>query len=142
MTVNIKPTGRASSMPAGLAWGGLVALGGTLLGTAFAAKLIDAGRMSWNASGYAVMIILVLSAWIGATTAAGMVKRQRLMVCLSSGVVYFSILMILTGLFFGGQYSGVGETALLILCGSMFGILGRYPGKTRRNVRKTRVRNR
>jgi putative membrane protein (TIGR04086 family) len=142
MTVNAKPTGIASTIPAGLAWGTGAAMAGTLLGAGIAAKLMETGHMQWTSSGYAVLVILILSAWLGASVAAGKIKRQRLIICLASGMTYFAVLMLMTALFFGGKYSGVGETTLLIFCGSMLGVFGKYPGKTKRKPGKMRTGNR
>ena len=139
MTVNRKPTGRATSIPVGLAWGATASLIMTVMGTAVVAKLIDSGVMDWNQCGYGVLVILVQSAWIGAILAAGKIRRMRMTVCLAVGAVYFCCLMLITALFFGGRYSGVGETALLIFCGSMLGVFSGYSGKTRRNRVKTGV---
>jgi len=142
MTVNRKPTGTASAVPAGLAAGVISAVAMTLLGALITAKLIDAQIIGWNASGYCVLLILVLSSWMGAVVSGRKIKRQRIAVCAATGVLYFGALLLTTALFFGGQYSGVGETALLIFCGSMLGVLTGYRGKTRRNNRKNRLYNR
>ena len=142
MTVNRKPTGIAVSIPVGVAWGAVAAIGTTLGGAALTAKLIDGQVLDWNHSGYAVLIILLASAWAGALVSAGRIKRQRTIICLASGVVYFMLLLISTALFFGGQYSGVGETALLIFCGSVLGLFTKFGGKTRRNRGKSVYHNR
>lgn len=142
MTVNRKPTGMAVSIPVGMVWGTMAAVAVTLAGAGLTAKLIDSQMLDWNSSGYAVLLILVLSAWAGAMVAAGRIKRQRMMVCLLSGVMYFGVLMLTTALFFGGRYSGVGETGLLILCGSMLGVFTGYKGKTGRKTVKRGYRNR
>lgn len=142
MTVNARPTGRASSIPAGLAWGGFAALTVTLLGTFLTAKMIDTGAVQWNQSGYCVMVIVLAAAWTGAFTATGKVKRRRLLMALGAGMVYMASLLIMTALFFGGQYSGVGETGLLIFCGSLLGIITPMGKKTGKNRRKMPLRNR
>ena len=118
MVVNRKPTGRAMSIPGGLAVGILFSMAVTLVLTAVLAKLVETETVPQEKIGYGVMVILVLSAFIGAMTAFSRIKRQRLMVCGLSGVIYFGVLMSITALFFGGQYSAVGVTALLILLGS------------------------
>lgn len=138
MTINKKVTGTASSIPAGLAWGALISTAVTLAGAAVTAKLIDGEIIGWDQTGYAVLVILLLSAWIGAMVAAGKIKRRRIVVCLASGVAYMLILLCATALFFGGKYSGVGETALLILCGSIVAVFSEYPGKGRRKPVKTK----
>lgn len=118
MTVNRKPTGRASAMPAGLAIGGLSSLVLTLLGASILAKLVEAEMMKESSIGYGVMIMLLLASYLGAMMSFWRIKRQRMVVCLASGAIYFVILLGITALFFGGQYSAVGVTALLVFCGS------------------------
>jgi putative membrane protein (TIGR04086 family) len=138
MTVNAKTTGRASSVPAGLASGVITAVAVMLAGTLITALMISEGVLRWNNSGYGVMVTLILSSWVGAAVAAGKVKRRRLLICASAGGVYFAVLLVMTGLFFGGKFSGVGETGLLILCGSTLGFFLKYPAKSERNRRKIR----
>ena len=142
MTVNKKPTGRATSIPVGLAWGEAFAVSGLLIGTTIIAKLIDTEKINWNASGYAIMIILLLSAWSGSIVAGKKIKRLHVAVGLYVGVIYFITLMAMTALFFGGKYSGVGETAGLILCGSMLGTIRPQSNKSIRNFRKHKIWNR
>jgi len=52
-----------------------------------------------------------------------------------SGIIYFATLLVITALFFGAQYSAVGETSLLVLCGS---ILAALTGKANGRVGKGR----
>lgn len=123
-------TGTASSMPAGLAMGGAVSLGITLLGSAVLAWLVHGERMDLDKIGYGILVLLLLGAFLGAEVAFRKIRRQRLLVCAASGVIYFGLLMALTALFFGGQYSAVGVTALLILAGSgTAGLLGLSGGR-------------
>lgn len=137
-----KPTGRASSMGVGLAMGGLCGLAITLLGSGIIAKLIDANVFSESSIGYGIMVILLLAAFLGSLLAYGKIGRQRLLVCMTTGLIQFLLLLSMTALFFGGQYSGVGVTALLILCGSalaaFLGLRENRGGKTR----KIRIPNR
>ncbi len=128
MTGNKKVTGRASSMPGGLAAGALVQIVLTLGLAALGAKLIDLGYFQENAIGYFAMVILLGASFAGAMVAAGKIKRRRLLVCLLSGTVYFCILLSMTALFFGGQYSGVGVTGLMVLCGVGLSILAGFRG--------------
>lgn len=142
MKVRQKTTGTASSVPGGLAYGALAAVVLTLGGAAITAFLIESEKIAWRNTGYAVLIILLLSSWIGATVTAGRVKRRRLAMCMASGGVYFAILLASTALFFGGQYSGVGETAILVFCGSILGVFSGYRGKSRRISKKMHLSNR
>ena len=141
MRVNRKPTGRAVSVPVGLGWGLLTSVVITLTGCLLAAYLINREILSWNHSGYGVMVILLLSAWAGAAVTAGKIKRRRAVMCLGAGIAYFLMLIAMTALFFGGHYSGVGETGLMIFCGSMLGVLTGIREKRGRNTPKFRPRN-
>lgn len=140
MMVKQKRTGRASSIPAGLAWGTAFSLVTMILGTGITAKLIESEIMSWNNMGYMILIFLILSAWSAGVISYRKIKRQKMAVCVMSGILLFVILIIMTALFFGGQYSGIGETALLIACGStLAAITG--SGEKRRTRRKIRSYN-
>lgn len=118
MKINKRSTGKAKSMPAGLALGATGSVGITLVMSAVGAKLMDAGALKEGTIGYIAMVILLAAAMIGAFISAGCIKRQRLLVCGLSGLVYYVILLSMTALFFGGQYQGMGVTALMVLCGS------------------------
>lgn len=131
-----KLTGRAMSMPGGLAFGAAVSLGLTLLGALLLAKLVQNETLPWENIGYGIMVMLLAASFSGAMLAAARIKRQRLTVCLLSGVIYFGLLLSMTALFFGGQYSSVGVTGVLILGGSgtaaLLGIREKRGGKPRK----------
>ena len=141
MTINRKVTGTASAVPTGMAMGVMTAMAIMLTGTLTASIMIHKEILQWDQSGYAVMLILILSSWIGTSVAARKIKRRRLLSCAVSGGIYYLILLAMTGLFFGGKYSGVGETGLLILCGSTLGFLMKYKAKPERIRRKRRMRH-
>lgn len=141
MTVNQKVTGRASTIPAGLALGLLVSLGITVALSALAAWLILGGRIPENGVGYCAMVILLLASASGTAVAISKIRRLRLQMGLISGGLYFAALLAVTALFFGGIYDGVGVTALMIMCGSMLVIL-LGPGKQNRaGCRKRKIRS-
>lgn len=130
MAVNRKTTGKACSLPAGLAWGEAVNLGITAAGAALMGKLMDIGSMSWENVGYGIMAMLLCASFLGALVAYKKIKRQRLLVCLLSGALYYGTLLLITALFFGGQFQAIGVTALLVLGGSgAAGLLGRQSGR-------------
>lgn len=142
MVVDRKVTGKASSMPGGLAAGALCSLSITLAMAALLAKLVEAKRMAEENIGYGVMVLLLLASFAGALVAFRRIKRQRMLVCLLSGVIYFAILMSMTALFFGGQYEAVGVTALLVLGGSaVAALLGLQQGRGQKH-RKIKVPHR
>ena len=125
-----KVTGKAASFPVGLAVGLAVSMGITLMSAALLTHLVLSEKMSENAIGYGAMVILLIAAAVGAWIAAVLVKHRWMVVCLGAGGSYFLTLLAITALFFGGQYQGVGVTALLILGGSGgVGLLGLRQGK-------------
>lgn len=138
---NGKRTGRTMSMPAGLAVGGVTSLTITLAGTAALAWLIHREVMAMENVGYGIMCLILAASFLGAVTAFRKIRRRRVLVCTGAGVVYLGILLAITALFFGGQYSAVGVTSLLVLCGSLCaGLLGLRQGRGvgRRKIKLSR----
>lgn len=123
MVRNGKVTGRASSVPAGLAVSGIVSLVTTVLIVTIGGALISKEILPQEQIGYCSMLALLLGAVMGAVTAVRKIQRRRILVCMMSGGVYFLVLLAITAMFFGGQYQGVGVTFLLILGGSVIGAL-------------------
>ncbi len=116
-------TGRAVSLPAGMAFGAGISIAITLTGAAGLAKMLDLGKIQWMNVGYGIMIIILLSSFLGAVCAYHRVKSKRILVCSLSGVIYLVLLLSATALFFGGQYEAVGVTSALILAGSGTAVL-------------------
>ena len=110
--------------------------------TAVTAYLEEKSVIRDTGVGYCAMVTLLLSALLGAMTAAGKIKRQRLVVCMVSGLCYFLMLICMTALFFGGQYSGVGVSALLIAGASAAAAFLKNPGRKSTSVRKRKIKNR
>lgn len=137
-----KLTGRATSMPQGLALGAAVSVIITILITAVGAHLIISEVIRQEHIGYCSIAAILLSTILGALTAAGRIKRRLLMVCMLSGASYFLILLAMTAMFFGGQYEGTGVTLLVILLGSFTAaLIGNYKaGSTSKRLRKKTIR--
>ena len=142
MVSNRKSTGTASSIPAGIAIAAIVSLVITLLGSVVSAYLVQSELIRQESIGYASMVVLVVSGAVGALVAMARIKRMRMQMCLLSGVCYFLLLLSVTALFFGGQYEGIGVTALAILsgCGSVavLSIAGEKRGSTGRRKKAYR----
>ena len=136
-----KATGRTSSVPAGLALGAGVSAVVTGLMTAALAGLLNQETIPWETVGYGILIMVMLSAYLGALTAWSKIRRQRLMICMMSGLVYFGMLLSVTALFFGGQYQAVGVTALLVAGGSgCAAVTGTGKGRRRQRVNTKKLR--
>ena len=136
---NYKLTAKARSIPVGLLMGIGTALGITAVGAGVTAWSILGGVFSEGASGYCAMVILLLSAAAGAAVTAGTIQRLRSQMCLAAGGGYYLCLLLITALFFGGQYAGMGVTALMVLCGCMVVIL-MTPGAKSKTGRRRRKR--
>ena len=105
------------SIPGGLAVGVTVGLIVTVLLSSLVAKLLQTGVLAQNQTGYAVMGLLLAASFAGAAVAQGRVKHSRRMICMLSGGIYYLSLLAITALFFGGQYTAMGVTALVVLAG-------------------------
>lgn len=144
MVVNQKVTGTASSMPVGLLWGAAGSMIVTAAGAALFAYLILHEMLAESSIGYAAMVVILISALLGALLSVSKIKRRRSLVCALSGLIYFGILLSMTALLFGGQYQGMGVTALLVLAGSgtalLLGLRQKNPGKaSKRKIRHREV---
>ena len=140
MTVNRKVTGNAMSMGQGIGLGIVVSLVITLAGSMLVAWLIGREMIPEIAVGYGAMMILILGSMAGAWTAVLKIKHRKLLVCGMSGVGYYISLLAMTALLFGGQYQGMGVTALVILCGvGVTALIAcREPKIKRKNYKKLR----
>jgi len=98
--------------------GAALSLGITILGACVSAFMIHKEVVEESAVGYCSLVTLLVSSSLGAVLAMNRVKRMRMQVCLLTGACYFLSLLCITALFFGGEYTGIGVTALAILGGS------------------------
>lgn len=117
MTYNRKVTGRALSAPAAFTIGVCSSIGITLLQSAILAKLISLEKLEWEKIGYGIIVILLIASAIGAKVTCLVLKRRKILCCFLSGVLYWLGLLIIAALFYGGQYSGMGVSGAIILCG-------------------------
>ena len=141
MVRNRKSNGKAVSVPAGVGIGTVTALAWTLLCAAILAKLMELEKLPETAVGYGAMVILLSASLLGALLAYGKVKSKRLQVSMLTAAAYYLSLLSMTALFFGGQYTGMGVTALLVFGGSGTAVLlgmGSGNGKKQRRYQKIR----
>ena len=117
MTVNRKVTGTAVTMPVGIGIGCGISLILTILGAGVVAKLISMEVLQETAIGYGAMMIILAATICGGAIAVHKVKKRMLLVSALVGAIYYTVLLAMTALFFGGQYQGMGVTAMLVLAG-------------------------
>lgn len=137
-----KGNGTVSLMTSGLALGTMVSIVITLIGAVVSAAMISSETIPEGSTGYCALAVLLISAITGAIAGAGKVKEKRLYVCGMIGVIYFLILLATTALFFGGQYEGVGVTALVIFGGNLGACLLGMRGNKRPKLRNSKIRHR
>ena len=104
-------------LPKSLGISMIVSVGSALAGSAVGAWLLSSEKIEERNIGYITMILLLVSSFLGALVATRLINEKRMLVCLCAGSVYLLSLLGITALFFGGIYSGVGESALVILAG-------------------------
>ena len=135
--------GKAASIPAGILTGGITGLAISVAGAMLAGKMLDLEWIPMTSIGYLAMVILLVSAYTASQSAWARVKHKRAAVSMGAGGSYYLMLLAVTALFFGGQYTGMGVTALLVLAGSgssvLIGLYRKQPGnrgKYRKQIRK------
>lgn len=127
--------GRSVSAPTGLAIGVCLSLVLTVLMSVVMAKLISTEKLEWEKIGYAIIATLFIASLIGSKTACTIVKRRKLMICMTEGLLYWLTLLLMTALFFGGQYSGLGVSGIVIISASA--VVSVLELKAERGGRKT-----
>ena len=118
MVKSRKQSGLAVSFPVGVAIGAGVSMAITIILASIMAWMMGREIISGGGIGIASATILVTSAIAGSIAASGKIKHRRLLACMTSGGVYYMLLLCCTALFFGGQYQGMGVTALTVIGGS------------------------
>ena len=131
-------TGRALSMPTGLATGLSIGLATTVILSALLAKLVSTEKVEWGSVGYGIMIILLITSAIDSKATYFMIKRRKLIGCFLAGLLYWLSLIMITALFFGGQYDGMGVTGVVVFCGSAIVCLLESKGEKRKNANTRR----
>lgn len=130
----------ATSIPVGISWGLTFGFSIILLGSITIAKLLDTKVIQWNQAGYWIMFMLLTASFSGAQITAGKIKRKYLQISFVFGFVLWVILLGLTAIFFGGQYSGAAVTAGLIITGSICAGLLHQTRNNKTSKKKTKYK--
>lgn len=142
MVANKRVTGRALPLPAGLGVGLGVSTVVTVLLAALLTQLIATEVVGEQWIGWGAMVMLPIASAAGAVVAALSVKRRWFLTALTSGGMYFIFLLAVNSFFFGGQFSGIGVTAILILLGALAVGLWGLKGEGRSRKKKFKYRSR
>lgn len=111
-----------------------------LIGSAVLAWLIISQKLDIQTMGFGAGLIMVLASAAGAWSAAAAAGTKRLQIIGIFAAVFFALLLSVTALLFGGQYSGIAVYGICILGGAGgVALLGFLPKKARGKGRKMRA---
>ena len=142
MAYRSKNIGKRVSVPAALAYGTAISFCIILLGAAIIAQMINKEIMGADKMGLGVMILIIAASYLGSKAAYLKIREKRLLISALSGFVVFCLLLCLTVVLFGGKFSGIGVTMLLILCGCGLTALPTKEGGGSGNRRKIKISSR
>ena len=94
-------------------------LGATILCIAACSWLICAEIIDETCIGYCIIATVLLSSFVSAWVTIKRTKNNNLIMCMITGSGYYAALLTITILFYEGQFTGMMETAMLVLCGSL-----------------------
>lgn len=140
MSVKRKRGNITRTMPGAIGLGLCIGITLLLVGCAVLAWLVISEKVDMNSIGFGNGIILILSSGIGAWLAAALAGSKRLQVIGIFAAVFFAVLLSMTALLFGGQYSGilVNGTCILAGAGGVL-LLGKLPKKAKVSRRKIKA---
>ena len=137
----VRKLGGSNSMVKSVTMGSAVSVAAAMLLAAVFAALISVETINPDWAGYCALVVLLLSAMLGAGAAVRSTAEKRLYLSLAAGGVYFLVLLAMAALFFGGQYSGVGVSAFVVFSGSVLAVLmGQGSGKRSKSRRSKKRR--
>ncbi len=128
------------SIPAGLAIGLAACLAATLAATLIISVLVDSQVIRPESAGNGVCAGMLAASVAGSLAAICTVKKQPLLMAAGVAALYMAAMCAVTAMFFGGQYQGMGVTALLIFGGSIGAALLQL--RTKQTGKRRRIRYR
>ena len=129
-------------LPSALLLGILASMTTTLSLTALMAYLMAGERVGEDNLNLVAVVVLITSAAFGAMCAFRRLRHRRLLICLTSGGVYFLVLVACNALLFEGTYHYMGITALAVAGGSSAAaLLGLRGGHGTYKQRRTKYHN-
>ena len=134
-----KITGRSPSLGKSVAAGVLLGAAWTVLCAVILAKLIDSGVMPMEKVGYGSMAAVLSAVFAGASLAGKKAGHMVIQAAAISGAAYFLCLLLVNALFFGGSYSGMAVTFVLIALATGLAILAAGKGSGRHRHKRYKI---
>lgn len=122
---------KEKSIPMAIGIGTLISFLTMIIGAAVMTLLLANQTIEESAIGYGVLLVTILSVVIGSVVSILLAHSRVLIVSLCTTLSFALILLAMTAMFFGGQYSGVPVT-LMVMAGSAISvalIAGKYMNK-------------
>lgn len=129
---------KQSKLPAAVGTGSVISVVITFILTMLIAALVNMERITEENVGYYVLAIMLVSSYTGGYIACRKMGSKRLMVSLLSGTVFLCILVGINILLYEGKFEAVGQTYLLIMCGSILSSMWTSRDSIRTKNRKYR----
>lgn len=134
-----KPTGRAPSLGKSVAVGVALGAAWTVLCAVIIAKLVDSEVLAMENIGYGSMVAVLSAVFMGASLAGKRAGHMVVQASAISGVAYFVCLLLVNALFFGGSYTGLGITAVLIAVATALALLAAGKGRPAKRRRHYKI---
>ena len=134
-----KITGRAPSLGKSVAAGVLLGAAWTVLCAVILAKLIDSGILPMEKVGYGSMAAVLSAVFACASLAGRKAGHMVIQAAAISGAAYFLCLIFVNAFFFGGSYSGLAVTFVLIALATTAAILAAGKGSGRRGRKRYKI---
>lgn len=118
--------------------GSVTAVIAAFLFAAILAKLVDMETLKMENIGYGILIAHLCAVYLGARVAMTGAGKEGTTAAGITGALYFLVLLLVNGLFFGGEFAGLGTTLLLVAAGVGLVLLtghGRKPGRHRKRYK-------
>lgn len=129
------------SIPAAVGVGTVISTIVMLIGAIVITLLVSNELISDQSMDYGVLALTMLSAILGCSVSNVVAKRRLLIVSVCTAVTFLLVLISITAIFYGGQYSAIPVTALVILGGGVSSVLiiGKTIYKTKTNYKRAKL---
>lgn len=131
--------GQAPSMAKAILWGTGIGILWAAVCAAIIAKLLDSEVLRMESVGYGSLIAHLTAVFIGSKAAMGKAGHMPMPAAAATGVCYYLCLLLVNALFFGGYFTGMGTTLLLVVLAAGASILTAGQGRGHKRRRRYKI---